>query len=178
MEKTGERGPIYGTELIESLPLGTGGFCQAMPSMADLKLTRKYCERVSAGYEVLLRHFQEVVEERDTLKQRLACVVRNCQHIDDTKPRDEPGPMCGPTWGKQEIREAAECVVAIAFGNTDGLSVKSHLEAVRMAAEQLKVALGMKTKCYLCDGLGGYAIVGSTGPGQTCTRCSGTGFQN
>jgi len=79
---------------------------------------------------------------------------------------------------RQEIREAAECVVATAFGNTGVLSVQSHLEAVRMAVEQLKVALGMKTKCYLCDGLGGYAIVGSTGPGQTCTRCSGTGFQN
>ena len=79
---------------------------------------------------------------------------------------------------RQEIREAAECVVATAFGNTGVLSVQSHLEAVRMAVEQLKVALGMKTKCYLCDGLGGYAIVGSTGPVQTCTRCSGTGFQN
>lgn len=33
----------------------------------------------------------------------------------------------------------------------------------------------VQAKCELCDGLGGYAIVGSKGPGQTCPRCSGTG---
>lgn len=30
-------------------------------------------------------------------------------------------------------------------------------------------------QCDLCDGLGGYAIVGSTGPGQLCPGCNGTG---
>lgn len=29
--------------------------------------------------------------------------------------------------------------------------------------------------CELCDGLGGYAIVGSTGPGQVCPKCNGAG---
>ena len=31
--------------------------------------------------------------------------------------------------------------------------------------------------CELCDGLGGYAITGSTGPGQLCPRCKGSGVQ-
>lgn len=30
-------------------------------------------------------------------------------------------------------------------------------------------------QCELCDGLGGYAIVGSTGPGQVCPGCKGSG---
>ena len=103
--------------------------------------------------------------------------------LEDARGGGNPGDIEAAVWAiakheRNEIEEAARCVIATAFGNTDGLSMKDHLEAVRMAAEQLKVALGMKTKCYLCDGLGGYAIVGSTEPAQTCTRCSGTGFQN
>lgn len=69
MKKTGERGPIYGVELIDGLPLGTGGFTQAMPSLQDLELAREIGGRLPAGYEVLLRHFQEVVEEIETLRQ-------------------------------------------------------------------------------------------------------------
>jgi len=32
----------------------------------------------------------------------VGCVVRNLQRVDDTpqEPRDEPGPVCGPTWAK------------------------------------------------------------------------------
>ena len=105
------------------------------------------------------------------------------EQLEDARGGGNPGDIESAVWAiaereKQEIREAAECVVATAFGNTDGLSVQSHLEAVRMAVQQLKFALGMKTKCYLCDGLGGYAIVGSTGLGQTCTVCNGTGFHD
>ena len=103
--------------------------------------------------------------------------------LEDANGGGNPGDIEAAVWAiakheRNEIEEAARCVIATAFGNTDGLSMKDHLEAVRMAVEQLKVALGMKTKCYLCDGLGGYAIVGSTEPAQTCTRCSGTGFQD
>ena len=32
-------------------------------------------------------------------------------------------------------------------------------------------------QCGLCDGLGGYAIVGSTGPGQVCPGCNGSGVK-
>ena len=33
------------------------------------------------------------------LVDMLGCVVRNCRNLDDTM-RSEPGPLCGPTWGK------------------------------------------------------------------------------
>jgi hypothetical protein len=69
MEKTGERGPIYGVELIDSLPIGTGGFVQAMPSRSDLNQARRTGDRLVAGYEVLLRHYSEAVEEIARLNQ-------------------------------------------------------------------------------------------------------------
>ena len=37
---------------------------------------------------------------RELHRSIVESVVRNCQHIDDTQKRDEPGPMCGPTWAK------------------------------------------------------------------------------
>lgn len=43
---------------------------------------------------------------------------------------------------KSELREAAECVVATAFGNTSGLTDAEQLQAIRMACEGLKDALG------------------------------------
>jgi DnaJ-class molecular chaperone len=105
------------------------------------------------------------------------------ERLENARGGGNPGDIEDAIWAiaeaeKAEVTEAAKCVIATAFGNTDGLSLQSQLEAVRMAAEQLKIALGVKTQCYLCDGLGGYAIVGSKQPGQTCPACSGTGFQN
>jgi len=38
--------------------------------------------------------------EIEHLRKIIGCVVRQCQHIDDTTPRDEPGPLCGPVWAK------------------------------------------------------------------------------
>lgn len=69
MKKTGERGPIYNVELIDSLPLGQGGFSQAMPCRNDLGEVRSRNERVVAGYEVLLRHYQKAVEEIERLQR-------------------------------------------------------------------------------------------------------------
>jgi hypothetical protein len=63
MEKTGEFGPIYEVPLINSLPCG--GMAQAMPNRADLNQARKRCERVAAGYEVLLAHYQGAIDEID-----------------------------------------------------------------------------------------------------------------
>jgi len=71
MKTTGERGPIYGVELIDSLPLGTGGFSQAMPSREDLENSRKHGDRIAAGYEVLLRHYTDAVEEIERLQKRI-----------------------------------------------------------------------------------------------------------
>jgi len=41
------------------------------------------------------------------------------------------------------VVEAAECVVATAFGNTDGLSESEQLEALRMSATVLKEVLSV-----------------------------------
>jgi hypothetical protein len=59
--KTGETGPIYGVELIDTLPLA-GSMRQAMPSRADLERVRKYSERTVAGYEVLLQDWHGLDE--------------------------------------------------------------------------------------------------------------------
>jgi len=54
-----QTGPIYGVPLIDTLPLGlNGGMLQQMPSRADLSDVRQVCERVAAGYEVLLSHYR------------------------------------------------------------------------------------------------------------------------
>jgi hypothetical protein len=42
----------------------------------------------------------ELEQQLAGARARIGCVVRNCQHLDDTSPRDEPGPLCGPTWAK------------------------------------------------------------------------------
>lgn len=36
----------------------------------------------------------------DSLSRIVSRVVRNAQFVDDTTPREEPGPLCGPTWAK------------------------------------------------------------------------------
>lgn len=63
-------GPVYGVELIDSLPLGTGIMTQAMPSRQDLANVRRVDggERVAAGYEVLLSHYRNAMETIQQLK--------------------------------------------------------------------------------------------------------------
>lgn len=53
-DMTKEQGPVYGVPLIDTLPLGTGGMLQQMPSQSNLHQCRKLNERVVAGYEVLM----------------------------------------------------------------------------------------------------------------------------
>ncbi len=60
-----EKGPIYGVELIDVLPLNYGqeggfGMTQAMPSCSNLAGVQRYRqgERVVAGYEVLLNQWR------------------------------------------------------------------------------------------------------------------------
>lgn len=59
-----ETGPVYGVPLIDTLPLGTGGMLQQMPSRHDLEECQKRHQRVVAGYEVLLAHYLELLENR------------------------------------------------------------------------------------------------------------------
>jgi hypothetical protein len=60
-----ERGPIYGVELIETLPLGGGVMLQQMPTRSDLQWVRTHGDRVAAAYEVLLSHWRQAIKERD-----------------------------------------------------------------------------------------------------------------
>ena len=53
-----EMGPIYGVELIDTLPLGNG-MLQAMPSRDDLLQVKRISERTVAGYEVLLDAYRK-----------------------------------------------------------------------------------------------------------------------
>jgi len=54
-----ETGPLFGVPLIATLPLRANGrMVQVMPSRADLCDVRQVCERVAAGYEVLLSHYR------------------------------------------------------------------------------------------------------------------------
>ena len=62
-------GPIYGVELIHSLPVGTGGMRQAMPSRADLQAAKDRHTRLVAGYEVLLGTYQETEAELARLRE-------------------------------------------------------------------------------------------------------------
>ena len=63
-------GPIYGVELITSLPLGViGGMRQAMPSRADLQAATDRHTRLVAGYEVLLETYQETKAELARLRE-------------------------------------------------------------------------------------------------------------
>ena len=42
----------------------------------------------------------DLYSQLDAANARITCVVKNCVNLDDTTPRDEPGPLCGPTWAK------------------------------------------------------------------------------
>ena len=55
------KGPIYGVELIDTLPLGSGQMIQQMPSRADLEQSRTHGDRVAAGYEILLAHYRDAM---------------------------------------------------------------------------------------------------------------------
>lgn len=61
-----ELGPIYGVELLDSLPLD-GGMLQQLPSRDDLESIRdlRNGERIVAGYEVLLEHYRRVKAAMD-----------------------------------------------------------------------------------------------------------------
>jgi len=77
-----EVGPIYGVELLDSLPLD-GGMSQALPSRRDLDDVRRTKivgnDRVVAGYEVLLEHYRRMRKESEALWE---CVERFYQHLD------------------------------------------------------------------------------------------------
>lgn len=64
-----EKGPCYGVDLIDTLPLGNGTMTQAMPSRADLDKVREISERTVAGYEVLLDHYRYKCEQLERITE-------------------------------------------------------------------------------------------------------------
>jgi len=66
-----ETGPIYGVELLDSLPIGDGTMRQALPSRVDLEGVKDYRQgqRVVAGYEVLLEHYRQAIEVLREVKE-------------------------------------------------------------------------------------------------------------
>ena len=64
-----ENGPIYGVELIESLPIPGIGMSQAMPGRDELaRVSHNGFERTAAAYEVLLAHWRARGEEIERLE--------------------------------------------------------------------------------------------------------------
>jgi hypothetical protein len=129
-EKTGEVGPVYDVELIDSLPLGDGGgMRQAMPSRKDLEraLGLRYsypqATRVVAGYEVLLNHYHRLVAEVAELKGEKA-------EGEDSAEADTPSPAI--------IRwRAAMGRLRKTLGLNDGADVVALLEAAADVCENV-----------------------------------------
>jgi hypothetical protein len=46
--------------------------------------------------KIVRRQESEILQ----LRRMVGCVVRNCQHIDDSEVPGEVGPLTGPAWGK------------------------------------------------------------------------------
>lgn len=78
---TGEHGPIYDVPLIDSLPVGSSGRRQAMPSRRDLTWVRRGSERTAAGYEVLLDHYRVAVSELEQLHAEVRSLVERCDSL-------------------------------------------------------------------------------------------------
>lgn len=64
-----EKGPIYGVELLDTLPLDGGGMLQQLPSRDDLRGIQNYRQgqRVVAGFEVLTEHYRRTLAEVERL---------------------------------------------------------------------------------------------------------------
>lgn len=73
---SGELGPVYGVNLIDALPLGSGSMKQAMPTRSDLLKVQRVSERTVAGYEVLLDHYKHQCSEVERLKNVIRQVIR------------------------------------------------------------------------------------------------------
>lgn len=69
-EQAKETGPIYGVDLIDTLPLN-GGIKQQMPSRADLEEIQQINDRVVAGYEVAIAHLAALQQRNDELTEAI-----------------------------------------------------------------------------------------------------------
>jgi hypothetical protein len=103
MNEVKKAGPIYGVELIDSLPLDGGSMTQAMPSRRDLDDVLKRSQRTVAGYEVLLEHYRRAMA-------RLTSIAAYCDsNVDD----------CDPYCCAEYLREVKELATEPAQGVDD-----------------------------------------------------------
>jgi len=154
-----QTGPVYGVPLIGSLPLDDG-MRQAMPSRADLDEVRWTNERVVAGYEVLLGHYQRlrrVVDYLDSPRVLLEIPQPHRMRLSELLHGREQKPG--------SCRRCAECEysdhhwIDNATGNPDDPEwTCKHCDAVG-------------STCAACDGEGGF--VGP--PVRPCLECDGEG---
>ena len=109
--KAREVGPIYGVELLVSLPLD-GGMTQALPSRKDLDDVRRTKingnDRVVAGYEVLLEHYRRELAENARLRGMIdqtadGALVPDCEEMYCPK-------CCGPLRLEYDIAYCDSCV--------------------------------------------------------------------
>lgn len=75
MKNDPEVGPIYGVKLLDTLPLGTGLMLQKLPRRSDLEDVMTISQRTSAGYEVLLSHYQQALIRIASLDDSLSRVA-------------------------------------------------------------------------------------------------------
>ena len=98
------KGPIYGVELIDTLPLDPDrpdGMLQAMASFEDLDAVRTRNERVSAAYEVLLVHYKMLKAAVDEHLHRRTC--HNCGNVAWHRDNVTPYVVC-ESCGSQDTR--------------------------------------------------------------------------
>ena len=106
---TPETGPVYNVPLIDSLPLGSGGMTQAMPSRSDLIQVSKISMRTAAGYEVLLQKHHEqtaLLAKRDARITQLEASV-----ILRDEPLTDPLRLCSgcSQWTRQPSGVCLTC---------------------------------------------------------------------
>jgi hypothetical protein len=104
MNTTKETGPVYGVELIDSLPLG--GMTQQMPSRDDLEGVKDYRQgqRVVAGYEVLLAHYKSILKDCPSVHLRKC---HDCINIAYHADSVTPHVLCKKC-GSQDTRKVKE----------------------------------------------------------------------
>ena len=134
-----ETGPVYGVELITTLPLNyghEGGMKQAMPSRLDLRnvLDNHQGTRVAAGYEVLLGHWraqQARIAELETIVDALDKTKDGVPIVANMKLYRSAG--------IEIVEWTADCIARYGpreCNPTYCYSTRAALEAARKAAEK------------------------------------------
>lgn len=81
-------GPLYGVELLESLPIGNAGWSQAMPGREELARVAKISSRTVAAYEVLTAQYLRLKAESEKLESVREQFTKYTQSLKDREPGD------------------------------------------------------------------------------------------